>query len=108
LTLLNGPFVQEQSQALAARLVCDFGADRDRQIEQSYLWALGRPPREVEHRMARQFLTRQTELLYDRLRARQPVPLVAGVSNQTDPAAAAALADFCLALLNRNEFLYVD
>jgi len=32
--------------------------------------------------------------------------IAAGVA--LDPVAAAALADFCLAMLNRNEFLYVN
>ncbi len=32
---------------------------------------------------------------------------MSGIPEAADPARAAALADFCLALLNRNEFLYV-
>jgi hypothetical protein len=58
--------------------------------------------------MALAFLARQTELIGDRLRANLPVGVPAHAPDTVDPAAAAALADFCLALLNRNEFIYVD
>jgi hypothetical protein len=58
--------------------------------------------------MARDFLAAQADLLRDRLRARLPVGLPVDLRGDVDPAAAAALADFCLALLNRNEFLYVN
>jgi hypothetical protein len=108
LILLNGPFLQEQSKALAGRLLRECGSDRDRQIDRAFRLALARPPRDLEKRLARDFLTSQTDLLRGRLRARErlasPPELPAGI----DPAAAAALIDFCLALFNRNEFLYVD
>jgi hypothetical protein len=42
------------------------------------------------------------------LRARKPVGFPADIPETIDPAAAAALADFCLALFNRNEFVYVN
>ena len=53
-------------------------------------------------------MTEQTALLQDRLRARKPVGLPPDIPETVDPAAAAALADFCLAILNRNEFVYVN
>jgi hypothetical protein len=108
LILMNGPFMQEQSKAFAARLLRACGPDTDRQIVRAYRLALARPPRAAELKMAHEFLATQRDLLEDRLRARLPVGLSAAVSDGVDPAAAAALADFCLALLNRNEFLYVE
>ena len=48
------------------------------------------------------------DLIRERLRARLPVGLPPELPTTVDPAAAAALADFCLALLNRNEFVYVN
>jgi hypothetical protein len=92
LILMNGPFLQEQSKAFAARLLRECGPDADRQIDRAYRVALARPPRPTERDTARAFLRTQAELL--------------AVRNSVDPAAA-ALADFCLALLNRNEFIYV-
>jgi hypothetical protein len=108
LILLNGPFMQEQSQAFAARVLRDAGKDRQKQIDLAYRRALARPPREVEMKMALEFLDGQTELIRDRLRARLPVGVPSATPKDVDPAYAAALADFCLALLNRNEFLYVN
>ena len=108
LTLFNGPFLQEESKQLAARLFRECGSDSGRQVERAYGLALGRPPTAFERTTAREFLESQTELLRDRLRARLRIPLVQDVPEETDPAAAAALVDFCLALFNRNEFLYVD
>jgi hypothetical protein len=108
LILLNGPFMQQQSKQFAARLLKECGPDIDRQIERGYRLALSRPPRMVEKRMVREFLAEQIRFLKDRLRARKPVPLPPGVPEGVDPAAAAALVDFCLALLNCNEFLHVN
>jgi hypothetical protein len=107
LILLNGPFMQEQSKAFAARLLKE--ADTvGAQVERAYRLTLARPPQPAEREMALAFLADQTELLRDRLRASLPVGVPAGTPSGVDPAAAAALADFCLALLNRNEFVYID
>jgi hypothetical protein len=107
LILLNGPFMQEQSKAFAGRLLRECRSDAGRQIDLGYRLALGRPPRPGEVETAQAFLHAQADLLRDRLRSRQPVRLPTDVPDSIDPAAAAALADFCLALLNRNEFVYV-
>src|SRR5205807_3577421 len=52
LILLNGPFMQSQSKAFAARVLREGGKGRATQIEQAYRLALARPPREVERKMA--------------------------------------------------------
>src|SRR5262249_41115705 len=108
LILLNGPFLQEQSKALASRLLRECGPALDRQIDRAFHLTLARPPRDLEVRLARAFLTSQADLLRDRLRARERLSLPPDLPPGSDPAAAAALVDFCLALFNRNEFLYVD
>jgi len=108
LIMLNGPFMQEQSKVFASRLMRECGPSLDKQIGRSYRLSLGRPPRYSELKMAREFLIEQTALIQDRLRARKPVGLPSNIPPKVDPAAAAALADFCLAILNRNEFLYVN
>jgi hypothetical protein len=108
LILLNGPFLQKQSQVLAVRLMRECGADAVRQINRAYELALARYPTAAEMASARDFLAGQFELIQDRLRARLPIPSVKNLPAGVDPAEAAALADFCLALLNCNEFLYVD
>jgi hypothetical protein len=106
LILLNGPFMQEQARAFAARLCRETGADDEARIERAYRLALGRPATTAEIRLGRRFLREQTDLLRDRLRGRRTVALPEDLPEGSDPARAAALADFCLALLNRNAFVH--
>jgi hypothetical protein len=78
LSLFNGEFMQQQSAAFAARLRKQCANSRDCAVDLAYKLALARPPRAQEKEMARRFFVR-------------------------DP----SLDDFCLAMLNRNEFVYV-
>jgi len=107
LVMLNGSLLQTQSRAMAARLIREAGSDRGRQIERAFRLALSRPPRKDEAQMSLDFLASQAELAEARLRARMRISLVEGIPDDFDPVAASALADFCLALLNRNEFVYM-
>ena len=107
LVLLNGPFLQRQSKAFAVRVLREAGSDDAARVERAYRLALCRPPDAEEKRVALAFLAGQTDLLRDRLHARLPVGVPDDLPENLDPASAAALADFCLALLNRNEFAYV-
>jgi hypothetical protein len=79
LTLLNSDFMHEQSRAMGARIAGECGANAECQTRTAYLLALQRPPRAEEMAQARQFLTE----------SRMP------------------LEDFCKALLNRHEFVYI-
>jgi hypothetical protein len=78
LSLLNSDFMQEQSQAFASRLEGRCGKDRGCAVRLAYELTLARAPRKQEMEMARSFFHQDK-----------------------------VLADFCLALLNRNEFVYV-
>jgi hypothetical protein len=93
LILMNGPLAQAQSKAFAARLLAEAGREPAALIERAYRLALGRPPRDDEARIAGDFLRKQEALLRERGRG---------------DAQAAALADFCLAMFNLNEFIYVE
>jgi hypothetical protein len=108
LILLNGPFLREQAAAFAARLLREISGGEEQWIERAYRLALCREPMRAEQQMALEFLHQQAELLRGRMRMRLPVSLPPGMPRDVDPASAAALTDFCLALFNRNEFLYVD
>jgi hypothetical protein len=108
LILLNGPFLQSQCRQFATRLLREEGASPDRQIDRAYRLALARPPNNSELDMAREFLAGQVKIIRERLRTGQKVRIPLGIPDSVEPAAAAALADFCLAMLNRNEFLYVN
>lgn len=77
LTLFNSSFMQEQSNAFAKRLQTDCKS-RGCMIDRAWRLTLSRPPQPKEMKLARNFL-----------------------------ASGGSIAEMCLALLNRNEFVYV-
>jgi hypothetical protein len=79
LSLLNSDFMHEQSQSLAARVDEKCKGNLDCQLQTAYNLTLQRPPRPEEQQLARQYLTQKS------------LPL----------------EDFCKALLNRHEFVYI-
>jgi len=80
LSLLNGRLAAESARTFADRVAREAGPDPAARIDRAYRLALGRPPDQAEARLAK-----------DVLRGQGP-----------------DLADFCLALININEFIYVD
>jgi hypothetical protein len=106
LILMNGPFTQEQSRAMAATLIGECGSDADRQIERAYQRAFCRRPTADEVKTAKAFLAEQSQSAADRLLARLPAGVPDGLPARADVPHAVALADFCLALFNANEFAY--
>jgi len=79
LSLMNSEFMQEQARAFAARLVKECRKDnRACEIRTAWKLALARTPSPAERNLAARFFSSGGEL-----------------------------ADMCLALLNRNEFVYV-
>jgi hypothetical protein len=81
LTLLNGQLAHEAARALAERVRPEAGEDREAMARAAFRLAFARGPDPGELAIARDFLG----------------------TNQPDD-----LVLFCLALLNANEFLYVD
>jgi hypothetical protein len=102
LILLNGPQTNQAALALASRI-----ATATDPVDRLYRLTLGRAPTPREATTAKAFLTEQTALLRDELRARKPLRLPAGPAD-ADPAHLAALADLSLAMLNRSAFVVVD
>lgn len=78
LSLMNSDFMHQQSERFAARLERECGGDMECGLGRAYKLALARAPQPVEVGMAKEFLEKR-----------------------------GTLADFCLALLNRNEFVYL-
>ena len=134
LALLNNEFVHEQSAALARRVVCDAGGDKDSQISRAWWLALGRAPTAAEGGSARAHLARQRER-FAKVASGGPLTRSSPRSGEgervaADPAKTAplgeptvarsseivppadpdqlALASLCHVLLNTNEFIYVD
>lgn len=89
LYLLNNEFALGRAKALAQRVVEQSGGERARQIDVAFRQTLGRTPDEVERSAALKFFA---------------------TSSATGPETAppVALVHFCQALLNLNEFLYLE
>ncbi|OAI52908.1 hypothetical protein AYO44_04470 [Planctomycetaceae bacterium SCGC AG-212-F19] len=94
LFLMNDPFVHEQADAFAARLMA-LRTDDGGRINLAYQFALGRPPSTDELRDVGQFL--------DAYRQRLATPGVAATPTEGRPWAALARTLFA-----RNEFLFVE
>jgi hypothetical protein len=92
LMLLNARVTLDIARAFAGRVLREVGDDPDRVIDRAHRLALGRVPDADERATLGAFLDRQTALL----------------KGKADPAFPAAVADLCHALLNVNEFVYVD
>ena len=93
LTLMNDPFVVEQSARWAGRIVAEASISADEGIARMYREAFARPPSPDELAGARGFLVAQTALH--------------GGDFATDPRQAAAWADLAHALINAKEFIFV-
>ena len=87
LALMNSETMQRQARAFATLLMRQAEDNPDRWIELAWLRALARKPDDAEMRHSSELL-RSLE--------------------QPGTAKAEALAKFCLAVFNLNEFLYVD
>ncbi len=96
LTFLNGDFIQKQADHLATRLEREAGNTPSAQITLAYRLALGRVPTANELATIEKFLADQAALI--RSESAKPP---AEIKHQ-------ALRAFCLALLNLNEFVFLD
>jgi hypothetical protein len=99
LLLLNGDFAIERAQRMAELLRGHFGTDETALVTDAYRLAWGRLPSSEEVQLGHRFLSNQTDALLAQQAAR---------ARSRTEAHAAAVADFCHALLNTNEFLFVD
>ena len=91
LMLLNNSFSIRIAQSMADRLMRESGTEPHEQIERAFELALSRPPTDEERAIVLHEL--------ERLRTTHA---------KDGDAGRAALADVCLALLNTNEFVFVD
>lgn len=93
LALLNNEFILEQAGYFAERVEREAGTDKRAQVKQAFKLALAREPKQNELDWALGFIESQTKGYAER-KAEKPE--------------FAALRDFCHAVFNLNEFLYVD
>jgi hypothetical protein len=108
LMLMNDGLVLEWSRTLAGRVLNDGGLTAAQQIERAYRLALSRSPSSRERQEVLGFLGKQSALIGERLSQNEKVALPDHLPQNIPAARAAAFVDFCHALLNSNEFLYVN
>jgi hypothetical protein len=108
LTLFNSELSLAAARDLAAFVWNRAGPEPNAQITLCYLQALGRPANTAELATGAQFLERQASRLRAEGRGADQLAIPRGVSADHDRFAAAALTDYCLAIFNLNEFVYLD
>ena len=106
LTLLNSKLSREWAEALAGRVIRSAGPAFLSEAELAFRLAYSRPPDSAEKDIALTFLARQLKILAERDKAGEPISQPAGGPAGVDRLQAAALVDFCQALMNSNEFVY--
>jgi len=93
LALINNEFVLQQAGFFAERVVKEAGEDKRAQVVRAFKIALGRAPSVKEIEWSLSFLKSQAD----------------GYSQREDEKPeVSALRDFCHAVINLNEFVYVD
>ena len=96
LALLNDRLIRARASDFAQRLANEAGEDPSACVQRGYQLALGRGPTPTELEASAHFIEAQTRTRVQRDKVPSP------------DARHAALSDYCQALFNLNEFLYVD
>lgn len=107
LALLNGEFSLDMARHWSGRLLAAHQRDTSALLQAAFREAFARPACDEQMQAAEAFLARQAAALATTASS-DPEALPASVPDGYEPAQAAAVVDFCHALLNANEFLYVD
>jgi hypothetical protein len=108
LTLMNSEFMLRQSRALAQRLFKESGADERVMISRLYELTLARKPRPDESRLTQSFLKGQVAVIRGRIARGEEVSKLQDLPKGVDEATGAAWVDLCLAVMNLNEFIYLN
>ncbi len=106
LALLNGQEPAEWARALAGRVLSIAGANPIKQVGVAYSLAYARVPDPREKDLALTFLERQARIVSDRPEGTEPASVPESLPPGVSAEHAAALVDYCLMLLNSNEFVY--
>jgi hypothetical protein len=93
LILLNDPFIHQQAEAWAKRLLRDSGTSSDQRITDAFVVAFSRPPTRHELDAALSFLEKQTQQ---------------HSAHNDSSAVEQAWTDLCHTLMNVKEFIYMN
>ncbi|MDB5352234.1 MAG: hypothetical protein JWN86_3481 [Planctomycetota bacterium] len=108
LVTLNSRFALDRAESLVGRVHKDPAWSEEARIAYAYQCVLDRDPIAKERSSAREFLDSQSKFLREKAaEENRPLPRTGSAPLNLDPARMAAWVDLALALLNRNEFLYV-
>ncbi len=103
LVLLNGPFVRREAERFARRLLCE-AVDDDARVDLAFRLAFGRPASPAERDEALAFLREGA-----RLAPQVPAPQESKAESKTESKATPKpLVDFCHAIFNAGEFVFVE
>ena len=108
LALLNGPDTLARARALAGRLWTLSQGDPKVASARAWLLVFGRPITGAERARAVAFLKSREAEWTQTTPASDALPTGAGKAASAPPARGAAWVEWCLSLLNANEFVYVD
>jgi hypothetical protein len=108
LLLLNSEFSLEQAQRFCGELMAEQPTNTKLFVKEAIQRAWGREAGAEDIQMCLEFIDKQAEVDSSNPRGPQTLALPSPCPAEVDTARAAALVDFCHALLNANEFLYVD
>jgi hypothetical protein len=108
LAMMNDDVVLGWAQALAGRVLNDAGLPVEAQVDRAYRLVHNRAPNAKERQATLEFLQRHASILTEHLARNEKVFLPDAVPTGIEPAHAAAVVDFCHALLNSNEFMYLN
>jgi hypothetical protein len=101
--------VLSYAQDFAGRLLLEHPrGDLNELVADAYRMGYGRNADAYEVAAGVAFLQSQQQLLADRLARGEAVPLPHSLPKFLDAALGAAVVDFCHALMNANEFAYLD
>lgn len=111
LVLLNSEISLQAAQDFAGRMYVAANDSTSDRIQLAFRWTIAREPTTDELAAAVQFLSLQAQRIESEQRELKTLALPSGFPLADDAAtvfAAAAFTDFCLALFNLNEFVYLD
>jgi hypothetical protein len=108
LTQLNSAFSFMTAKKFASHLLAEAGVGTQQQIALAYRRALGRLPTAEEQVVAADFISSAKKRMRDDRPDLLKITVPDNLPESSDRLHAAALTQFCLAMLNLNEFIYID
>ena len=108
LELLNGEDTEEAARAWGGELLAKAGSDEAKMVRLAYEQAYGRAPSAEEMKTCEEFVDHQAAEISADEKTIDEKQLPVPEPQKIDRAKAAAVVDFCHAMLCSNEFLYVD